>query len=99
MSNSQKRPAHLGNLSVRRRERVLRNVLSVVADPVENRRNPVEWGQCLQIIYDMFSVYGWAGTGGQQTIKHNLGKHSLDQLKASYEEWLELQQTEQGWRQ
>ena len=86
-------PYHgLTSLSVRQRIRVLREAISVVGDPIKRAQEPATWGSRVQLVYDLFAIYGWQGTGGQSSVAHNLGARQMDVLRDCYEAWVSAQQ-------
>lgn len=76
-------------MTVRARTKALRSALAVIGDLEMHTHDPVNYGRSLQLVYDMFAVWGWEHTGGQKSIAHNLGDRAMATLAAVYDIWKE----------
>lgn len=86
-------PLHgLESLSTRQRIKVLREATEIVGDPTRRSTEPATWGSRVQLIYDLFAIYGWQGTGGQTSVAHNLGSRKIEVLRSCYEQWVTMLQ-------
>ena len=77
----------LKSASVRNRLKFLRRELKVLRDPQAYSTDPVAYGQAYERIFSAFDIWGWEKTGGDENIKHNLGRIQQETLAQLYAEW------------
>jgi hypothetical protein len=77
----------LANASYRSRVAYLKDALAVLRDPSVYTDDPITFGRAYQRIFDAFSIWGWAMTGADPSVAHQLGRKQKELLAQLYEEW------------